>query len=116
MRISDWSSDVCSSDLPKVNADAAGREALVGNYYSPKLRRVLTIREHAGKLMFAINAAPEGLLQEIDGVLSCDSTAGPLSLRYAADTTVPQIEVTLCGKSEIYARLDRKSVGEGKSV
>src|SRR3546814_9773735 len=32
---------------PKVNADAAGREALVGNYYSPKLRRVLTIREHA---------------------------------------------------------------------
>src|SRR3546814_14703946 len=33
MRISDWSSDVCSSDLPTVNARIDGEEIVYARYY-----------------------------------------------------------------------------------
>lgn len=88
---------------PKVNAEAAGREALIGNYYSPALRRVFSIRPHQSNLMFAINATPEGLLRNEDGVLGNDSSFGPVTVHHTSSTAA--IEVEICGQSESYARL-----------
>jgi D-aminopeptidase len=90
---------------PKVHAEAAGREALLGSYYSPQSRRVFTIRMHDKKLLFAINAVPEGLLREEDGALISDSSAGELSIRHAPSSTVSEIDVTICGDRETYTRL-----------
>src|SRR3546814_8413285 len=36
MRISDWSSDVCSSDLPNSNRDSQGEEALKNTLHALK--------------------------------------------------------------------------------
>src|SRR3546814_3460502 len=41
MRISDWSSDVCSSDLPQGNFRADGKELLVGGDVFPEVAEVL---------------------------------------------------------------------------
>lgn len=90
---------------PKVNADLAGREALIGNYHSPTSRRTFSIRPHDGKLMFVIDAAPEGLLREEDGVLGNDSSAGPVVVRPSASESSAELEVEICGTRETYARL-----------
>ncbi|WP_428310740.1 serine hydrolase domain-containing protein [Hydrocarboniphaga sp.] len=90
----------------KLNVDAAGREALIGHWYSRESRRVFSISPHQGKLMFAINASPEGLLRvEDDGAIGNDSSAGPLRLLSAVEDTATQIDVQLCGQRETYARL-----------
>lgn len=93
----------------KVNVEAAGREALVGNYYSPALRRAFSIRPHQGNLMFAINAAPEGVLREEAGALGNDSSFGPMVVHHAHSTAAAEpasaIEVEFCGRRETYARL-----------
>lgn len=90
---------------PKVNAEAAGREALVGNYYSPVLRRVFSIRPQQGHLSFAINATPEGLLRLEDGVLGNDSSFGPVTVHHGASGSATEIEVETCGRRETYSRL-----------
>lgn len=89
----------------KVNADVAGREALIGNYYSARARRSFSIRTLQKNLLFAINAAPEGLLREEDGALASDSTAGPLVVRHAPSDNITEIELELCGHRETYTRL-----------
>ncbi|HET8883462.1 MAG TPA: serine hydrolase domain-containing protein [Solimonas sp.] len=93
-------------------ADAAGREALAGQYYSTATKRLFGIRVHAdklpGKLMFAIDASPQGLLWDDAGTLRGESTAGPLVVRHAppqGSSTVAQIELELCGRRETYTRL-----------
>lgn len=88
---------------PKVDADLAGREALIGNYYSPAPRRVFSIRPHQGKLLFAINANPEGLLREEDGTLGNDSSFGPVRVHTTA--SVEEIEVEVCGTRARYRKL-----------
>jgi D-aminopeptidase len=90
------------------NADATGRETLIGNYYSPTSRRVFSVRPHQGKLMFAINAAPEGLLREHDGELRSDTSIGPLTVSDATQSA-SEIELTICGARETYARLPETS-------
>lgn len=90
---------------PKVNAEAAGREALIGNYYSPALRRVFSIRPHQGNLLFAINATPEGLLRDEDRVLGNDSSFGPVTVHQASSSGTTEIEVEICGRRETYKRL-----------
>lgn len=89
---------------PKVNVEAAGREALIGNYYSPALRRVFSIRPHQTNLLFAINATPEGVLRDEDGVLGNDSSFGPVTVHPSSSTT-NEIEVDICGRRETYVRL-----------
>ncbi len=88
---------------PKINAEAAGREALIGNYYSPALRRVFSIRPHQSNLLFAINATPEGVLRDEDGVLGNDSSFGPVTVHHTSSTAA--IEVEICGHRETYSRL-----------
>ncbi|MDO9453906.1 MAG: serine hydrolase domain-containing protein [Stagnimonas sp.] len=88
---------------PKVNAEAVGREALIGNYYSPALRRVFSIRPHQTNLLFAINATPEGVLRDEDGVLGNDSSFGPVTVHHTSSTAA--IEVEICGHRETYSRL-----------
>jgi len=90
---------------PKVNAEAAGREALIGNYYSSALRRVFSIRPQQDKVLFAINATPEGLLRDEDGVLGNDSSFGPVTVHPSASATASEIEVETCGRRETYVRL-----------
>ena len=89
---------------PKVNVEAAGREALIGNYYSSALRRVFSIRPHQTNLLFAINATPEGVLRDEDGVLGNDSSFGPVTVHPSSSTT-NEIEVEICGRRETYTRL-----------
>jgi D-aminopeptidase len=97
---------------PKLNVEAAGREALVGNYYSPALRRSFSIQPHQGKLMFAINAVPGGMLRIEDGQLGNDSSFGPMLVHSApADAEVESasaMEVEFCGQRETYARLPER--------
>lgn len=90
---------------PKRHAEAAGRETLMGHYYSPASRRLLSLRAHEGRLLCAFNAIPECLLREEDGVLLGDTGAGGLSLRHGAGSPVTQLEAQLCGYRETYARL-----------
>lgn len=90
---------------PKVNVEAAGREALIGNYYSPALRRVFSIRPHQGNLLFALNATPEGMLRDEDSVLGNDTSFGPMTVHATPSTTATGIEVEICGRREAYARL-----------
>lgn len=89
---------------PKVNVEAAGHEALIGNYYSPALRRVFSIRPHQTHLLFAINATPEGLLRDEEGVLGNDSSFGPVIV-HADSSQATEIEVETCGNRETYTRL-----------
>jgi len=88
---------------PKVDAEAAGCETLIGDYYSPEARRVFSIRPHQGKLLFAINANPEGLLREEDGGLGNDSSFGPVRVHPTA--SVDAIEVEFCGTCASYRKL-----------
>lgn len=89
----------------KVNVDAADHEALVGHYYSAASRRTFSLNPHQGKLMFAINASPEGLLRIEDGVLGNDSSAGPLAVHALPESDDTQIDIEICGKRETYTRL-----------
>src|SRR3546814_17835695 len=53
MRISDWSSDVCSSDLPFVRRDASGLPKAIDGYhldYGPQ-RRLSQVSDKAGKVV-----------------------------------------------------------------
>lgn len=90
---------------PKRHAEAAGREALMGHYYAPASRRLLSLRAHEGKLMIALNAIPESLPREEDGVLIGDSGAGSLKLWHEAGSPVNQVELELCGHRDTYVRL-----------
>jgi len=101
---------------PKSLADAAGREALAGQYYSTVTKRLFGIRVHAGKLMFAIDASPQGLLWDDAGTLRGESTAGPLAVRYAPPqgaSHIAQIELELCGRRATYTRLPETAPDAG---
>lgn len=90
---------------PKTFAGSTGRESLSGRYYSPVARRVFSLSSQADKLIYAIDAAPQGMLWDDDGTLRGDSSAGPLVLRYTPAPEIAQIELEFCGRSEIYTRL-----------
>ena len=90
-----------------VNASVAGRETLIGNYYSSRTRRVLSISPQQQHLLLAINAAPEGLLRVGDGALTSDTSAGPVVVHASDESTQPEceIDVSICGHREAYARM-----------
>src|SRR3546814_18965632 len=69
MRISDWSSDVCSSDLPGLMSD--GPKPLAPIHYYARLSQ---------RLINAINAPTgEGRLFEVDMRLRPSGNAGPIA-------------------------------------
>src|SRR3546814_15441653 len=81
MRISDWSSDVCSSDLPARRAegrigiwtdDAQGREAKIGAI-GVRVRRWVTLRG------FSLNVAPD--LAHFGGIVPCGIAEYPVTSR-----------------------------------
>lgn len=91
---------------PAANASPSGREGLQGNYYSPVSRRVLSIKSHQNQLLLVINAVPEGVLREGEGVLTGDTGAGPVIVHASTATQAASaIEVSICGRRESYERL-----------
>src|SRR3546814_1399139 len=48
-RISDWSSDVCSSDLPKSPMDEAAADAFIAGAAKPKAEPIATEADEAGQ-------------------------------------------------------------------
>ena len=91
---------------PAANASLGGREGLSGHYYSAESKRVLSIKPHQNQLLLVINAVPEGLLREGDGVLTSDTGAGPVVLHTAtAEQPASAIEVSICGRRETCERL-----------
>src|SRR3546814_11943719 len=79
MRISDWSSDVCSSDLPARRAegrigiwtdDAEGREAKIGAI-GVRVKRWVTMHG------FSLNVAPD--LTHFGGIVPCGIAEFPVT-------------------------------------
>src|SRR3546814_14472139 len=100
MRISDWSSDVCSSDLPSV---ARERQQVRADEQHPRLR----LRQHRGELRGS-QARVEGVAHRAhphDAIPSLD-----MSLR------VPRKRRDAVARPDADRGEDRKSGGEGKSV
>lgn len=90
---------------PRVAADAAGRESLVGNFYSATARRLFGLKAQDGKLVFEIEATPQGGLRDEGSALHADSTAGPLVVHSEAADPATGIELAFCGRRERYLRL-----------
>src|SRR3546814_15243280 len=98
MRISDWSSDVCSSDLPDVRLD--GREIFAG-------LRVDIVGE--------TNAAPDGRDHEIVAELDA-ARAGALDAVVAADRAAATGQGAPCGRRAHRARALEAVAGEESTV
>src|SRR3546814_13865297 len=93
MRISDWSSDVCSSDLQELQALADFLEDLVGNF-----------------------APAPGEFQAAEVVGSvANRQVGHRRQGFLTDPHMPRLP-TQTGTTAVGAGLDRKSVVSGKSV
>src|SRR3546814_18500320 len=89
MRISDWSSDVCSSDLRRLGREPADAAALcgTGDRRGPR---------HSGQRAAAADREPDRRLE--------------------AETSMTQSAVSVRGVTPHFTAEDRTSVGSGKSV
>src|SRR3546814_21182544 len=122
MRISDWSSDVCSSDLTKLRRDARGTTLVEFALASPILIMFMLAVMQTGMTMHAYSA-----LREVIGsggraalVASQDTSAGVMS--------EPQVEALAKPRAfaagprlraddlTVDVRIERKSDVEGESV
>src|SRR3546814_20268811 len=99
MRISDWSSDVCSSDLALALLHALAEELEIGTRgslgiadFTQQVAKMRTIRQHIflGAFMFTLD--------------------------YDGDRTQPLVVGELQFVSILHDDVDRKSVGSGKRV
>jgi D-aminopeptidase len=89
----------------KTFVGSVGNEPLVGRYASSTDRRVFSFSAHGDKLIYAIDAAPQGMLWDDQGTWRGDSTSGPLVVRHTPASEITEIEVELCGRSQTYTRL-----------
>src|SRR3546814_15153796 len=105
MRISDWSSDVCSSDLPKVVGTAAVRPVTETNYD--------VADQLSGMGMEAIHpSAAKGLRQA--GIPLCikntfDPDARGATIRGDLQAEAPAVEL-ITGLNRAYASIGRPSI------
>src|SRR3546814_18655558 len=121
MRISDWSSDVCSSDLPvqcqalerageQTGDEQVAQPAVVGRYHVPGCFAAVAFAQHGSPLRL--------LLGEIAVVLQIAEGQLPELFRLLQ---APMQELLLLAGRKLPATLerldtDRKSVVSGKSV
>src|SRR3546814_17870182 len=93
MRISDWSSDVCSSDLSRARSRATTR---TGNFPTPTRREV---KRASGGLALAahVAACSGGIVPQGEGPSSAGSSATPPRLDYNV-TVRQQIGRASCGE------------------
>src|SRR3546814_16811044 len=104
MRISDWSSDVCSSDLRDVELDLL--VAVVG-------LRLAQVPRHAGAAQHGAGAAPVvGLLRahpaDVDGALEEDAIVGEQDLDGVDDPRAVLAEL-----GDVHDEPDRQVLGDG---
>src|SRR3546814_3566829 len=114
MRISDWSSDVCSSDLPSVSTLYAGRLAQEGVVDQTMIDEMV---EHFVKhLDEEFEAGKAYLPNKADWFegrwAGLGKPADPETARRAADTGVAEDRLRQVGR--VLTTVDRKSVGEGQ--
>src|SRR3546814_13131641 len=120
MRISDWSSDVCSSDLHLVDEPVAGRDLVVDD----ERRRLLVVAH----LQVLATEAP-GLVgrrqpdggERLDGEGLGDDLPGHIRLDRARELAAGSAEAALGRPDAAVEALqrgeaERKSVGEGQRV
>src|SRR3546814_5530139 len=89
MRISDWSSDVCSSDL------AAGKALLQADHLLAALAFNRHLGEHLGVDADGKGLCLEGPAKGADGAIAVD-----LAARLAADVVLEAEQVVLCLEAE----------------
>src|SRR3546814_11707873 len=80
MRISDWSSDVCSSDLPGASLLPVDEKGAVGDCFGPKEAIFAAFLEHMGegtRQPVAVNAAVGDEMRDMDA-LRDDPPSAPL--------------------------------------
>src|SRR3546814_13474363 len=102
MRMSDWSSDVCSSDLPDTSEPLEQEQRLARQ----QLRQVVDYAE-SNECRRAIQLRYFG--EVFEG--RCGACDNCLEAKVTEDWTLEAQKLLSC-----VARLDRKSVGEGKRV
>src|SRR3546814_20114451 len=109
MRISDWSSDVCSSDLVKKGC-YPGQEIVARTHFLGQAKR--------GLALFECDAPLEAGQQVMDG----DRTTGAIAStatsggQHVALAVLPLDAATGAAAVEGHPLRERKSVAEGKSV
>src|SRR3546814_13500022 len=114
MRISDWSSDVCSSDLSAFLPPPGLYGGLVGAYIPYGDLRTSAGR-YAGSGDMSIGGV--GLVYVYDAKLWGGSLASSISAGYAKDCYgLSSAPSTTCSSSRTDVYSDRKRLGEGKSV
>src|SRR3546814_20587962 len=117
MRISDWSSDVCSSDLNELFMDTVDR---IGN---PDLKPEST-ETYNGAIGFAktfgdVSFSTEAGIFHTDITNRIQSTSGLTPNTYFNNTAVTQIRGLMADRTLAIGQqwsIDRKSVVEGKRV
>src|SRR3546814_1063377 len=101
MRISDWSSDVCSSDLPVELKDVIERDPnyVIGISYPPNINQYPGL---AAELQRYADAARSELMQAVDG-LAGEKPSAPydLSLAFNMLAETPQV-VTVAANGSSY--------------
>src|SRR3546814_1824178 len=107
MRISDWSSDVCSSDLPAL---AFGNTAVLKpSEFTPAIGvELMKILERSGAPAGVVNlvngtggAAAQGLLQGIDAVSFTGSVATGHKVAPAAVSRMIRVQLEMGGKNPL---------------
>src|SRR3546814_19909602 len=102
MRISDWSSDVCSSDLTPLSSKRARTGA-------SELMLAVDAEGLSGAMIYSENCY-DALSHKFDWSTLDTCGAFDQAAVHAADTT----DLTGLSKEAVYFPRDRKSVGEGK--
>src|SRR3546814_20857514 len=125
MRISDWSSDVCSSDLAAGNGEQERRQECPPEQPAPGLRVSIAVG-HDGCALGAGNEMGAGVHVDDPRLRGIDGAVPAAAERLVEGDVVggdgdPALDQRVLGRIERALRIqpfvkDRKSVGEGKSV